>query len=169
MGKNSRNRKQEIEKKKKQKNIILTSLVVCFVLVGVLIFNGVNNETNVYADGIEITKSDVEKDGVKFYSYKIDGKDLEVVAVESVDGSIRTAFNTCQVCYSSGKGYYKVQDSNLVCQNCGNVFSFEDVEVTRGGCNPVPITSEEKTEDNTKIVISDEYIRENVKLFNTWK
>ena len=32
---------------------------------------------------------------------------LEVLAVKAPDGTIRTAFNTCQVCYGSGRGLYR--------------------------------------------------------------
>ena len=45
---------------------------------------------------------------------------MEIVAVKALDGSIRTAFNTCQVCYNSGRGYYQQEGNELVCQNCGN-------------------------------------------------
>ncbi|MDR1108184.1 MAG: DUF2318 domain-containing protein, partial [Spirochaetaceae bacterium] len=57
-----------------------------------------------------------------FYPVDIEGTRLEVLAVKAPDGTIRTAFNTCQVCYASGRGFYKQQGSLLVCQNCGNRF-----------------------------------------------
>ena len=39
-----------------------------------------------------------------FYPASINGTDLEVIAVKAPDGTIRTAFNTCQVCFDSGRG-----------------------------------------------------------------
>ena len=42
-----------------------------------------------------------------FYSVNVDGTEMEVMAVKTSDGTIRTAFNTCQICYDSGNGYYK--------------------------------------------------------------
>ena len=39
---------------------------------------------------------------------------IEVLAVKSSDGTIRTAFNTCQVCYASGRGYYIQQGDGLI-------------------------------------------------------
>ncbi|MDR2144310.1 MAG: DUF2318 domain-containing protein, partial [Treponema sp.] len=72
-----------------------------------------------------------------FYPVDIEGVRLEVLAVKAPDGSIRTAFNTCQVCYASGRGFYKQQGTVLVCQNCGNRFRMSQVEVRSGGCNPV--------------------------------
>ena len=43
----------------------------------------------------------------QFYPVDVDGTQMEVLAVKAPDGTIRTAFNTCQVCYDSGRGYYK--------------------------------------------------------------
>jgi len=104
-----------------------------------------------------------------FYPAEIDGINLEVLAVKAPDGTIRTAFNTCQVCYTSGKGYY-VQDGDvLVCQNCGNRFGMGDVEVTKGGCNPVPITDENKTVTDDTITISKDFLSQATVIFENWK
>lgn len=105
----------------------------------------------------------------KFYPAEINGIELEALAVKAPDGSIRTAFNTCQVCYSSGRGYYVQEGNVLVCQNCGNRFAMDDVEVTRGGCNPVPITEEYKTVSDDSITISKEYLVEATVIFQNWK
>jgi uncharacterized membrane protein len=104
-----------------------------------------------------------------FYSANIDGTDMEVIAVKASDGSIRTAFNTCQVCYSSGKGYYKVEGNQLVCQNCGNRFGMDDVEITKGGCNPVPITDEYKTVNDDTITIPKDILTQAATIFQNWK
>lgn len=104
-----------------------------------------------------------------YYPAEIDGTKLEVIAVKASDGSIRTAFNTCQVCYSSGKGYYEQEGDVLVCQNCGNRFGMDDVQVTKGGCNPVPITSEYKTVSDETITISKEFLTQATVIFQNWK
>ncbi len=104
-----------------------------------------------------------------FYSASIEGVDLEVLAVKASDGTIRTAFNTCQVCYNSGKGYYEVDKNELVCQNCGNRFGMDDVEVTKGGCNPVPITNEYKTVTDDTITISKDVLSQATAIFAEWK
>ena len=104
-----------------------------------------------------------------FYPLEIEGTKMEVLAVKAPDGTIRTAFNTCQVCYSSGKGYYKQDGDVLVCQNCGNRFSMNDVEVTKGGCNPVPITAEYKTVTDESITISYDFLNEARVIFANWR
>ena len=104
-----------------------------------------------------------------FYPVTVEGTKLEVLAVKAPDGTIRTAFNTCQVCYDSGQGYYKQSGNVLVCQNCGNRFRMDQVEVAKGGCNPVPIFSDNKTVDETNITINGDYLKQAVQIFQTWK
>lgn len=104
-----------------------------------------------------------------FYVYnELDSK-MEIIAVKASDGTIRTAFNTCQVCYNSGKGYYKMEGELLTCQNCGNRFGRDQVEVTKGGCNPVPITDEYKKTDGDNIVVPKEFLKEAQVIFENWK
>ncbi len=108
-------------------------------------------------------------DKPSFYPATINGTDLEVIAVKASDGSIRTAFNTCQVCYNSGKGYYKAEGNEMVCQNCGNRFGVNDIEIVKGGCNPVPITDEYKTVSNETITIPRTILSQAVSIFQNWR
>ena len=117
---------------------------------------------------LKILKSEIT-DEAKFYPYKAGDTYMEVFAVKASDGSIRTALNTCQVCFDSGRGYYKQQGNKVVCQNCGNVFGVDDIEVIKGGCNPVPVMQENKTEDGEYITIKKEFLEANNELFAEWK
>jgi uncharacterized membrane protein len=105
----------------------------------------------------------------RFYPATISGEDMEVLAIKASDGSIRTAYNTCQVCYNSGKGYYQWQDGALVCQNCGNQFAPDQVEVQVGGCNPVPIFDEAKEATESKITIPLATLQQALTTFANWK
>jgi uncharacterized membrane protein len=104
-----------------------------------------------------------------FYPVEIEGTRLEVLAVKAPDGTIRTAFNTCQVCYASGRGFYKQQGTVLVCQNCGNRFRMSQIEVRSGGCNPVPIFKDYKTVTATEITIPKSFLAEARVIFARWK
>jgi uncharacterized membrane protein len=104
-----------------------------------------------------------------FYPVDIEGTRLEVIAVRAPDGTVRTAFNTCQVCYGSGRGYYKQQGNLLVCQNCGNRFRMSQVEVRSGGCNPVPIFPANKRVDEKNITIKKEFLAKAKGIFAKWK
>jgi uncharacterized membrane protein len=108
-------------------------------------------------------------DKAKFYSYNELDTKMEILAVKASDGTIRTAFNTCQVCYSSGRGYYIQQGDVLVCQNCGNRFKMDQVEVAKGGCNPVPIFKDSKEVTDSSIIISKDIFVEAEGIFKNWK
>jgi uncharacterized membrane protein len=73
------------------------------------------------------------------------------------------------VCYGSGQGYYKQDGDVLVCQNCGNRFSMERVEVESGGCNPVPIFDEYTSVSDDNITIPYDLLKEAKVIFSNWK
>ncbi|WP_250228682.1 DUF2318 domain-containing protein [Anaeropeptidivorans aminofermentans] len=104
-----------------------------------------------------------------FYPMEVEGISLEVIAVKDSEGTIRTAFNTCQICYDSGRGYYEQSGDVLICQNCGNRFKMSQVEVQSGGCNPWPIFAENKIVDDENITISQDFLKEATVLFENWK
>lgn len=156
--------------KGKRPLFFITGLVVLLV-IGFLISQS-DDKTGKYAvleGDLSIVKNEVTEK-VTFYPFNLGGTNMEVLALKAEDGTIRTAFNTCQICYDSGRGYY-TQDPDtkeLVCQNCGNRFASEQVELIKGGCNPVPIMKETKTDDGTNITISKNILDENKYLFGKW-
>ena len=106
----------------------------------------------------------------KFYQYKTPGgRTVELFAVRASDGTVRTALNTCQVCYSSGRGYYVQENDVFVCQNCGNRFGLDQIEKVKGGCNPIPILGADKTVGGNSIFISKEYLTRVSPYFANWK
>ena len=104
-----------------------------------------------------------------FYEYDANGTTMGLFAVKASDGTIRTALNTCQVCNGSPYAFFEQQGDSFQCQNCGNLFSLDMIEQERGGCNPVPITEDEKTVNDTQIVIPANYLEENKDIFSNWK
>jgi uncharacterized membrane protein len=123
----------------------------------------------VIADQDLVIKTAEVTENAVFYPVDIEGARIEVLAVKAPDGTIRTAFNTCQVCYGSGRGFYKQQGTVLVCQNCGNRFRMSQVGVRSGGCNPVPISAANKTVTDTAITISRDFLKEAKGIFARWK
>ena len=119
-------------------------------------------------ESLIIPAADVTTDA-SFFPLEVDDTAMEVIAVRASDGSIRTAFNTCQVCYDSGRGYYVQSGNDLVCQNCGNRFSMDQVEIEAGGCNPWPIFDENKTVTDDEISISYDFLVESRDIFENWK
>ncbi len=123
--------------------------------------------TNVAA-AIKIPKNEVTTQA-KFYPYVLDGTKMEIIAVKATDGTIRTALNTCQVCYDSGRGYYVQEGNYLVCQNCGNKFHIDQIEKIKGGCNPVPILEDSKTDMGSYVALSQDFIATQKQYFLNWK
>ena len=118
--------------------------------------------------GIIIKKKDIGA-AATFIPYSYNGLKMEIIAVRASDGTIRTALNTCQVCYRSGRGYYKQEGAVFVCQNCGNRFSVDQVELIKGGCNPVPILKGDKTDLGETIGVSKAYLAKVSPYFQVWK
>ncbi|HHV64458.1 MAG TPA: DUF2318 domain-containing protein [Peptococcaceae bacterium] len=151
----------------------MVPVILLVLIAGFFFTQGEGEGKNIaYAElegDLKILKSEITSDA-KFYPFSIDGTNMEVLALKAEDGTVRTALNTCQVCYNSRRGYYK-QDpvtKELVCQNCGNRFAPENVELIKGGCNPIPITPEIKTDDGTTITITKELLKEGKFLFSNW-
>jgi hypothetical protein len=118
--------------------------------------------------GIVIKKKDIGA-AATFIPYSFNGLKMEVIAVRASDGTIRTALNTCQVCFQSGRGYYKQVGDVFVCQNCGNRFRVDQVEKIKGGCNPVPILEGDKVDLGDTIGISRQYLADVSPYFKVWK
>ena len=185
MKKQQKNIKQTKKKSSEQLKYGIISVLALVIIVGVGMLSkrdavksneissnqSVQNtqETLLSEEGDLIIPIEDISEEAHFYPLEVDGTKLEVLAVKASDGTVRTAFNTCQICYSSGRGYYVQEGAALVCQNCGNRFQTSDVEVARGGCNPVPIFDEDKVVDENNITISNDFLAEASGIFANWK
>ncbi len=169
-------KKNNMDKSKKSIVIFSSIAVVLFVVALIIVFSGKSKGESETGSPVSSTVADLVipkaeiTETAKFYPLKVGDTNMEVLAVKASDGTVRTAFNTCQVCNGSPKAYYKQQGDALVCQNCGNRFKMDMVEQQRGGCNPVPIMKDEKTDDGTNITIPKDLIEKNKELFTSnWK
>jgi uncharacterized membrane protein len=92
----------------------------------------------------------------KFYEYDADGATITFFAVQADDGSVKTGFDECDVCYNTRKGY-RQEGNYMVCNNCGNRYPISGLGTENkkpGGCWPgyLPSTVEG---DNLVIKKSD--------------
>jgi uncharacterized membrane protein len=98
----------------------------------------------------------------KAHHYKVkadDGTMVTFFVLKSKDGVLRAAIDACDVCYKAGKGYYQEGDF-MVCENCGQRFASNRINVIKGGCNPAPL---DRTVNGDKLVIAMKDINA-----NTW-
>jgi uncharacterized membrane protein len=87
----------------------------------------------------------------KHYVYKHSPSEwVRFFVVKSTDGVVRAAFDACDVCWRSKKGY--VQAGNFMqCVNCGLKFRTDKINETKGGCNPAALA---RTIAGDKVVIN---------------
>jgi uncharacterized membrane protein len=72
----------------------------------------------------------------RFYKFEDGGKEIAFFAVKAPDGSIRTAFDACDACFRSKKGYEQ-QGDKMNCNNCNQKFATNRLGPNAsGGCNP---------------------------------
>ena len=149
-----------------KKYIAVLMLLALLVLPGC----GSSQKTTAIAagSGLEIPIAELSEH-IKIYSFTVDGLNMEVLAAKDADGTVRTAFNTCQVCNGSRKAYFVEQGAKVVCQNCGNAFGREDVGVLSGGCNPYPIFAENREDSEEAVRISYDFLFGAESLFTRWK
>ena len=183
MQKKQNKKKTALEEKKVIKTNIILGVVAVVIIAMVVFAIRISNNSDKLSGGQAggAAPSSINENGdlvipvagitekATFYVY--DGLDskMEILAVKASDGTIRTAFNTCQDCYHSGRGYYVQEGDVLVCQNCRNTFQMDQVEMTAGGCNPVPISEEGKDITDTSITISKDFLLEAETMFASWK
>lgn len=169
-----------------KKNIIMIIAIVIVVgIIGIILFGRNNdnktNSNNTLSTQKSNTKStqstenktinleadesgniviDTTNIGSKatFYNYNADGTIIRLFAVKASDGTIRMAFNTCQVCNPSPKAYFVQNGKNFICQNCKNSFATDNIGKERGGCNPIPITTDERIDGENTITITKQFI-----------
>ena len=168
-----------------KKNIIMIiAIIVVVIAIGIIIFRknsdnkttsnsnntvatqkNSSNNTESKAINLEADESgniviDTTNIGSKasFYTYDADGTTIRLFAVKASDGTIRMAFNTCQVCNPSPKAYFVQSGKNFICQNCGNSFSTDNIGKERGGCNPIPITTDERIDGDNTITLTKQFI-----------
>ncbi len=71
-----------------------------------------------------------------FYKFEDNGKEIAFFAVKAADGSYKTAFDACDSCYKSKKGYEQAGDK-MNCKNCNQKFAIGKLGPNAtGGCNP---------------------------------
>jgi hypothetical protein len=89
------------------------------------------------------------------------GRKLKFFVLKSSDGVIRAAFDACDVCFASKKGYRQEGDF-MVCNNCGQRFESVRVNEVKGGCNPSPL---ERTIEGGNVVITAAALQTGEKYF----
>jgi len=88
---------------------------------------------------LEIPVADINNGEAHYFKAKADnGIIVTFFTLKSRDGVIRAAIDACDVCFQAGKGYTQ-EGEFMVCENCGQRFASNMINVIKGGCNPAPL------------------------------
>lgn len=167
-------RKMQVEKKaavmgpgKKKLLPILLGSSCAFIMIalGAVFFTESGGNSNAVADGKKVVYplNSFDDGTARHFQYKTEsGLTVKYFVVKSSDGIVRAAFDACDVCWPSGKGYYQEGDA-MVCRNCGRRFATTRVNEVKGGCNPAPLKREVV---NGKLVINRADILEGERYFD---
>lgn len=146
-----KNVKERLEAKKKQQNLLIlgavsVAAVIVILAVGYILLGGgpsvdpaAFNQSRLDAGGLNvlIPLSDITDNGFHYFFLDSGDKAVKYFVVKDNSGTIHTAFDACDVCYRSKKGYR--QDGDYAkCNNCGKVFAVAGIGTknTGGGCWP---------------------------------
>ncbi len=125
---------------KQTKQMVWAAVVIGALLIGaVSVFAfSLGKYEKVKANGTVVSiPVDKLSDGkVRFYKFEDSGKEITFFAVKTADGSYKTAFDACDSCYKSKKGYEQ-QGDKMNCKNCNQKFAINRLGPNAsGGCNP---------------------------------
>lgn len=95
--------------KKKTPWLPLIAAVLVILVVAVALFSkdktadpaGGDSLTLQPGESLDIPLEELSA-AARFYPVEVNGTQMEIIALEDASGEIRTAFNTCQICYLSG-------------------------------------------------------------------
>lgn len=156
------------------RNAILPLLAVLVVIAAALSLllpkqSAPQNAASADASGVTFQAADITSTA-SFFDYDADGTTVELFAVQASDGTLRLALNTCQVCNGSPYAYFVQDGDDFVCQNCGNHFSSSQIGIANSfGCNPIPVTESDYTEEDGIVTVSTAFLEDNAERFTNWK
>ncbi|MSN27383.1 MAG: DUF2318 domain-containing protein [Geobacter sp.] len=115
--------------------IVVVVLLVAAVSVFAFSF-GKYEKVKVINGTISVPVARLADENAHFFKLVDEGKEITFFVVKAPDGSIRTAFDACDSCYRSKKGYEQ-QGLVINCNNCNQKFAINRLGPNAsGGCNP---------------------------------
>ncbi|MCL2840155.1 MAG: DUF2318 domain-containing protein [Defluviitaleaceae bacterium] len=152
------------------KKILLVSALLAIAL---FIMSGCGSSADeppvVTAGGhLEIPTSEISETAA-FFPVIVDDILMEVIAVQGSGDAIHVAFNTCENCHASGRGYYVQQGNVLICQQCNMQFYIDEIGLTSGGCQPISIITANRASFGDFVRVSYQTLSDNTHWFLRWR
>lgn len=115
--------------------VVTVALLVCAVSVFALSL-GKYEKVKVGNGTVTLPIAKLADGKARFYKLEDGGREIAFFAVKSADGSVKVAFDACDACYKSKKGYEQ-QGDKMNCKNCNQKFAINRLGPNAtGGCNP---------------------------------
>lgn len=116
---------------------VILSVTLLAGAVNVFAFSlGKYENVRINGDVVTISAARLADGKAHFYKLEDGGKEINFFAVKAPDGSYKTAFDACDACYKSKKGYEQMADK-MNCKNCNQKFAINRLGPNAtGGCNP---------------------------------
>jgi len=117
--------------------VVAVLTVICFGGIAASAFSlGKYDKVKAHGGVVTIAAAKLADGKARFYKLEDGGKEIAFFAVKSADGSYKTAFDACDACYKSKKGYEQTGDK-MNCKNCNQKFAIGRLGPNAtGGCNP---------------------------------
>lgn len=144
------------KKEKKLLTVIMVPICVVLLVLAGIYFSKTGKSSQAVALANQVVHPVKLFEDGRARHFQLDTKDglsIKYFVLKSSDGVIRAAFDACDVCWVSGKGYYQDGDY-MICRNCGKRFASVKVNEVRGGCNPAPL-ERQVVGDNLVIQVKD--------------
>ena len=110
---------------------------------------------------IRIPLGSIEENGVHFFTYRFDGRNIEFFVRRSASGTLHSAFNACFTCYKYHKGFH-LEGEDIACSKCGTRFRAASDNWVVGGCTPIGLPHET---DNEALIIAVADLQGRARLF----
>lgn len=125
---------------KQVKQVVWAVVAVAVLVTGVVsafAFSlGKYEKAKVSGDVAIIAVSKVSDGKAHFFKFEDGGKEITFFVAKATDGSFKAAFDACDSCYKSKKGYEQ-QGDKMNCKNCNQKFAIGRLGPNAtGGCNP---------------------------------
>jgi uncharacterized membrane protein len=161
---NNQNNKTNTNKKTIITTIAIIATIAVIAIATMIFTNKTNNINELEDETIRIPIQELSTTA-QFFEEEIDNVKIKYFAVKDDDGDVKTAFDACDVCYNSKKGY--TQDGEyMICNNCGNKYHVSGLGTENkrgGGCWPSYL---ESNIENGELVIKKTSLEEGAYKFN---
>ena len=151
-----RNRVKEHKKIRDRKLFLGLIAVVVLVIVAITVENRISSKP----EEITIYKNEITDEKAIFIPVK--ALDTSIIAVRTIDGSYRLAFNDCIGCYQQfgvrGKFDNNADNTGLICDNCKSEVMYDEMGYLAEESMPYPIAEVEIEAFDDKFVISADYL-----------